>query len=137
MGINANVTYTPNGQAVLVRSYYKNFGFQWTNTWTVLGSGQTIDILENTFNQYITHIKFADEWWNWNSNVYTLDHVFNDFWVVDTLTGLQIPGLPLAIYQTINADGLPAIGATWTPSAAPYFIENFPASPPDYWLQLP
>ena len=137
MAVNAVVTYMPGPKAVLVRSYYKRLGFNWQPSLTVLSSPQPLVVLEHTFNRYVTTIRFVDAWWFWNSNVYTLDFIVQDFWVVDTVTGLQVPGVPALFYTGFDDDGTPGIGIAWAGASGDPVRLDYPPAPPDYWLQLP
>jgi hypothetical protein len=137
MSIVAVVTYTPNAEAVLVRSYYGNLGFRWQPSMTILATGNPFVIRENVFGGYVTTIKLKPQFYEWSSNTYTLGWVFEDFYVTAPGGGAPIPGVGLALETGFSANGVPAIAGEWAGAAGDVLLFPMPVAPLDYWLQLP
>jgi hypothetical protein len=137
MAVVGIVTYVPDGRLPVVRSYISAIALQWQANYTILATGNPFVIRENTFGGYQTHIKLKPEFYAWSSNVYTLDWIFEDWYVTAPGGSPIIPGQPVQFGISTQSNGIPCIYGVWTPSSAPYIFFSLPPAPPDYWLQLP
>jgi hypothetical protein len=88
----------PSAHFQMNRGYFSGIVIAWEPPYTVLSTGQHI-VLHNTgpFSGDELHINLKDEWWFWNSNVYTPDWIWGDSWYYYQPTGLDyaIPGVTL------------------------------------------
>jgi hypothetical protein len=126
--------YIPSPRYNFPRSYIKGFALFWLPGLTVLAAGNPFIFEEHTYGGYHLHLKFRDNFWDWNSNRYTLDYIVEDYY--QTPPGSSTPetvGL-LNVTQTLNIDH---------PSTHIFFQQAFgsetlwfdlPPAPPSYWL---
>jgi hypothetical protein len=128
--------FVPPSFAIL-RSYTKGVAIGWIPGATLVASGNPWILQEHTYGGYKKYLKFRELWWNWNSHVFRLDNVIEDYYAIHPVTGAHVSnggvnigynaGDALGGLYNVYAD---VIGGTY------YFLE-YPPAPSDWWFGNP
>lgn len=122
------------GRFALVRSYVKGFATNWPPGCTqTTGGNPMILTLPPSYGSYYKLMRLKDTFYAWNSNVNTMDYVFEDFYVASPL-GVRQDAEPFALGlrpHPVNGSIYLALDiGYWTD----WYYFDIPSGPSSYWL---
>lgn len=129
-------TFTPNAGFSFPRSFVYELD--------IASYGDAISQLAARFTIHATPpdptfavIQFDNDWYLWNSNVRSLDHVVTEFWYKAGGLGPEIP-LPFTLGYRVRPTSLrPSLYFNWSSGPRLEFIFALPQQPLNYWLPKP
>lgn len=132
--ILATFTFRPQAKFWSPRSYFKGVAFGWVPGYTILEEGNPFLFEEHVFGGYRLFVRFKSNWWNWQSNSYTLDYAYEDFYAIapDHVTHVAAGAVDVGL-------GFSALVPSYHFTANLYTTPEFklfelPPAPADYWL---
>lgn len=128
--------FVPNAHFAFPRSYIYQLDIaRYGDTLTHLAGRFTIHAVPP--DPTVAIIQFDNDWWLWNSNARTLDHVVTEFYA---LVGGVPPQIPLNFtlgYRIQPATGKPSLFFNWFTGPRDEQVFDLPPQPLNYWLPPP
>lgn len=124
----------------MVRIFRPYWAFHAIGWWThsVLSAGQMTILQEVPFGGYRFVLRWADDFWQFNSSWWSLDNAISDVYALAPGSGTPIhAGDVLVNYQRDPATGLYVITLANDPSDGHYTFVRLPPPDAGYWQQLP
>jgi len=82
-------------------------------------------------------IQFDNDWWFWNSNYRTLDHIVTEFFALPGGVGPEVP-LPFTLGWRVRPGSVrSSLFFNWYVGDRDEQIFQLPPQPPGYWLPPP
>lgn len=135
-GLMWTPNFIPQAKFAMPRSYFAGWRLCWDVSMTTISEGQETIVGAGIGLDFQWHIKFVDKWWNWNSNTYTPDFIFEEMYVHQVSSGLDFNVGIIDVSFPVFA-GKPGFYIKLVTSFATPFLDfEFPVSPGPYW-QLP
>lgn len=136
MPIFGSAAYVPGGQFNFPRSYVYRVTFGFGAGAIITPSGGNFYITDGT--NPIVHVvcNFRPNAWAWSSNVYSLDYLIEDWWLIIDPNPNPLPLNFALYYQVWTADNIPELAINIAGATTRY--ENaMPDAPPGYWKPPP
>jgi len=129
-------TFLPGAGFSFPRSYVYELDIA-TYGDTITRSGARFTIHAVPPDPTIAVIQFDNDWFLWNSNVRSLDHIVTEFWAKVGGVGPEIP-LPFTLgYRVRPASLLPSLFFNWFSGPRLENVYHLPQQPLNYWLSRP
>lgn len=132
MAVIGTKTCFPQAKFAFPRSYILDVGVR-AGAATAIWSGRQVDLVNSTTGVLFWRTVFAEKFWPWSSNRYTLDYVAEECYYFPTIVS---PPTPLNVriwYETHPVTFNPMV--VISPFAAQPFLYSTPTlpAPSSYW----
>lgn len=128
-------TFVPNGRFAITRPYLRGIWLSFDTGAIVTWTDNSVAFADGPVPVVTGRITFLEEFWEWSSNRYTLDHVIIESWYSFNGGVTEIP-LPFALTWYTDTDGSPYL--VYNPFSAVgtgAFKHDMPPTPPSWYWQ--
>ena len=130
-------TFVPNGQFAIPRPYLRGVWLSFDTPAIVAWTGNTVNFADGLMPVVVGRISFFNNFWNWSSNSYTLDHLVIESWYSFNGGITEIP-LPFALTWYTDTDlSTYLVYNPFSAVGTGAFKHDMPEAPPGYWRPAP
>lgn len=131
--ILGTVTYVPQPKFWFNRAYIRRFAFGFNVGAAIVQTGNVFEITDTTNPIVHVHCKLRDDFWDWSSNSYTLDHVVEDWWLIIDPSPTPLP-LNFILSHWWNAPDAKLGILLYLAGSTHQYPVTLPFSDPTYWF---
>ena len=129
-------TFSPAGKFAFPRSYVYALKIN-RYGWTIARTGFRFVLTAHPFTNTIITLQISNSWGLWNSNGRTLDHIVDEFFLLQDGFPPEVPMNYWFKYAIDSTTLKPSVIFDWSAFPDDYQTFSLPGQPLNYWLPPP